>query len=84
MAEARGHVGKTVIEHFFKGDFGELKSKDPTVLSCGGIYIPHRGTQQRLLYHIINTPSDREPVKVVCGSRPKNVLHEVMLKESMN
>jgi hypothetical protein len=60
----------------------ELSS--PAVLSCGGMYLPHRRTQQQVLYHIINTPSVSEPVKIVCGARPRNFLHEVLIKESMN
>ena len=57
---------------------------NPTVLSCGGMYIPHHGSQDAALYQIITTPSISEPVKVVTGSRPHNVLYEALIKESMN
>lgn len=62
----------------------EGEGANPTVLSCGGIYIPHRGRQDEILSHIITTSCREEPVKVVTGVKPRNVLREVLLRESMN
>lgn len=61
-----------------------LISRNPTVLSCGGIFIPRPGEERHLASHIITTSSRDEPVKIVTGVRPRNALYEVLLKESMN
>lgn len=57
---------------------------NPAVLSCGGIYIPHRGPEEKVLCNIITTLNREEPIKVVMGVKPRNDLYEVLLKESMN
>jgi hypothetical protein len=82
MGAARQPVGELILNQVF--DPEQRDQASPTVLSCGGIYIPHRGRQEEILYHIITTSSREEPVKVVTGARPRNVLYEVLLKESMN
>lgn len=56
----------------------------PTVLSCGGMYIPRSQGHEGALYHIITTSNNVEPVKVVAGARPHNALFDILLKESMN
>lgn len=82
MGSTREPIGELILQKIF--DPEERGEANPTVLSCGGIYIPHRGSQERILFHIITTSSREEPVKVVTGARPRNVLYEVLLKESMN
>ncbi|MFH0799103.1 MAG: hypothetical protein V2A66_02835 [Pseudomonadota bacterium] len=79
--------GQRAIGDVILGDAPDtegLSAQNSTVLSCGGIFIPHRGEERRILYHIITTSSLNEPVKVVTGARPRNRLHEVLLKETMN
>ena len=71
---------KKALEH----NLGELSQVNPAVLSCGGIYIPHQGHTQRIIYHIITTANEKTPVKVVTGIKPRNVLQQVLAKESMN
>ncbi|MFA4873758.1 MAG: hypothetical protein WC956_00830 [bacterium] len=84
MASTRESIGELLLREI-RGDAGiEQGAEEPAVLSCGGIYIPHSPNQQRLIYQIINTSSEREPVKVVTGARPRNVLREVLYKESLN
>lgn len=83
MAQAKEPIGEMILRRIFAGS-EEVSAKHPTVLSCGGIYIPNRVRRQRILYHILNTPSEQEPVKVVTGQRPRNRLFEVLMKESMN
>jgi len=62
----------------------EMMSKNATVLSCGGIYIPHRGERKYTIHQIINTHRKDEPVKLVSAAKPRNVLHDVLMKESLN
>lgn len=57
--------------------------RSSAVLSCGGIYIPHKGNS-RSFHEIINTPGGCEAVKVVSISGIRNILREVMKKESLN
>lgn len=64
---------------------GMLLRKDPMVLSCGGIYLPHgKHAAHRITYHILVTSNEAEPVKVMMGARPRDALHETALKESKN
>lgn len=82
MGSKNEPVGEAILQQIFDPEKrGEV---NPTVLSCGGIYIPHRGSQERIPFQVITTSSQAEPVKVVTGARPRNILYEVLLKESMN
>ncbi len=84
MKAQQGQLSEIIMRQVMMGYDLDEGSANPTVISCGGIYIPHQGGQQRTIYHVINTPSESEPVKVVAGARPRNILREVMVKESMN
>ena len=84
MARAEGQVSDIIIGQILGDADSEAVQGGPAVISCGGMYIPHRGSRQEALYHIINTHKNDEPVKVVTGNRPRNVLYAVMMKESMN
>lgn len=84
MAVGKERIGRVILKRAFESSPDEFCSKDPTVLSCGGIYIPHRAGQVRTLYHVLNTSNQTEPVKIVSGVRPKNLLHELLIKESLN
>lgn len=75
---------KKALQKVFEGSFGGLSSMNPVVLSCGGIYIPHQGHVQRIIYHIITTANRETPVKVITGIKPRNILQQVMSRESMN
>ncbi|MBN1282331.1 MAG: hypothetical protein JXA24_00980 [Proteobacteria bacterium] len=80
----KGHASDMIMERILCGTELEAECRNPAVISCGGIYIPHSGAREQLIYEIINTSSSEEPVKVVSGYRPRNILHEIILKESMN
>lgn len=61
-------------------------NQHPMVLSCGGIFIP-RQRQKDVndpIYKIINVPNSAEPTKVVCTGLLKNLLQEILHKESLN
>ncbi len=84
MRREEGQISQIIMRQILADSDVEASEAGPAVLSCGGIYIPHRGQRQGVLYHIITTQKSDEPVKVITGARPKNLLHEVLLKESMN
>ena len=58
--------------------------KNKTVLSCGGVYIPHRDKHRRTIHELINTHSKENPVKVIASSAPKNILYKLLAKEILN
>lgn len=75
-----------VVEQVQEQKMDGLTDKNPTVLSCGGIFIPRprpMGPNDEI-YKILNCANEKEPTKVVCGSVPRNLLQEVLYKESMN
>ena len=84
MARTEGHVSEIIMNQILGVTDVEAREAGPAVISCGGMYIPHKGSRQEVLYHIITTQKDDEPVKVVTGRRQKNILYSVMMKESMN
>lgn len=83
MGEKR--CGEMIVQEVLTKDPNELSTKNPMVLSCGGVYIPRRGQQIiNREHHILTMPNAAEPIKIVAGLKPHNVLHEVMQKESLN
>jgi hypothetical protein len=84
MASAFGRLDSEILHKVSEGRLGGLSSVNPVVLSCGGIYIPHQGANQRIIYHIITTANENTPVKVVTCIRPRNILQQLLSKESMN
>lgn len=75
-----------VVEHTQDPGLDGINAKNPTVLSCGGIFIPRPKQMGRNdeLYKILNTTNKDEPTKLVTGSLTLNILQEVLHKESMN
>lgn len=61
-------------------------SNGPTVLSCGGLYLPKPklNSNLKVTYQILNLANEREPTKVLSNQRPVNVLQQVLAKESLN
>ena len=85
MHRETGKCSRLILRKILEEGVGELSSRHPIVLSCGGIYIPHGAREgRRFSYDIITTPNDHDPVKVVTGVRPMNILQQVLTKESMN
>ena len=80
----KGRASEMIMKQILLSSDLDTEAEGPTVISCGGIYIPHSGDRERTIYHIINTSSSEEPVKVVTGRRPRNVLFEILSRESMN
>lgn len=59
----------------------------PTVLSCGGMYLPRTRTNgtERTNYHVLHLPNEEEPMKIYVGRRrPMNLLYEILAKEQLN
>lgn len=77
---------EVMAEQVAEVEIGELSTRNPTVLSCGGIYIPRPrplGAKDEF-YKIINIANSQEPAKVVSGSIPMSILQTVLHKETMN
>jgi len=86
MARIEEEMSELVVEQVSELNVGDQGNRNPTVLSCGGIYIPRprpMGPNDEI-YKIINIANQKEPTKVVCGSFTMNLLQDVLHKESMN
>lgn len=86
MKPERDETAELVVRQSFEESPGELSSKNPMVLSCGGIYIPYNKRRQlaRPLWNILNLADDRGTSKVVSSALPASPLAEIIKKESMN
>ncbi len=75
-----------VVQQALEESPGELSSKNPMVLSCGGIYIPYhkRRRMDRPLWEILNLADENNPVKLVTSDLPKSPLAEILEKENLN
>ncbi len=64
-----------------------LNPKNPTVLSCGGMYLPRPkiSPPPRMPYDVLHLANPKEPIKLYVGRRDLfNLLHQVLQKEAMN
>lgn len=86
MAILEQEMTSLVVEQAQEQSLDQFSTKQPMVLSCGGIFIPRKPTDppNDALYEILNVANSKEPTKVVTGSIPRNILQEVLHKESMN
>ena len=84
MESSPKKLNEESLDKVLTESWGELSHVNPVVLSCGGIYIPHQNEAQRIYYHILTTPNEEMPVKVITGVRPRNILQQVLARESMN
>lgn len=83
--------GRESITHFIVQRVTEettcAQRANPTVLSCGGMYLSRpvaKAPFQKLQYNILNLANQKEPVKVFTGQRPLNMLMEILSKEILN
>ncbi len=84
--EVNQYCTELIIERTVELSQGELSGAHPTVLSCGGIFVPRPRPINPLdpLYHVLNTPNDGQPTKIVSALFTSNLLDEVSIKESAN
>ena len=82
----REETAELIVHQAFEESSGELSSKNPIVLSCGGIYIPYprRKRLNHPLWKVLNLASEKNPTKVVSPDMPKSPLALIMEKESLN
>lgn len=75
-----------ILERAIELSQGELQNGHPAVLSCGGIYVPRPRpiNPSDPLYHILYTPNDERPSKIVSALITKNLLDEIMNKDRVN
>ncbi len=86
MAKQEAEITNLVVENVPDESMGGLGRSNPTVLSCGGIYIPRPKPfdPKEEYFKIINIANDKEPTKIVGSSVAINLLQNVLHKESMN
>lgn len=86
MARQEEEITNLVVENVPTEPMNGMGGRNPTVLSCGGIYIPRPKPfdPKEEYFKIINIANEKEPTKVVGSSVAINLLQEVLHKESMN
>ena len=85
MMQPQISLTEMIFERTQKAEAGFLDEANPTILSCGGIYIPRRKLPAKIVYHVLNLANEKEPIKIYTGrSRMTNFLQQVLAKESMN
>lgn len=78
-------ITQLIFERTQEAQRGFLDHPNPTVLSCGGIYLPRRKTPPRICYHVLNLANVKEPIKIYTGRRAlTNALQEILAKEGLN
>lgn len=77
---------KLIIREAMEEGSGELSSKNPMVLSCGGVYIPQNRRRRfdQPLWKILNIADCDNPTKVVASGLPKSPLTRLLEKENLN
>ncbi|MBI4238223.1 MAG: hypothetical protein HY696_07400 [Deltaproteobacteria bacterium] len=75
-----------ILERAVQLSQGDLQGGHPAVLSCGGIFVPRPRPMSISdpLYHILYTPNDQQPAKVVSALITKNLLDEILNKDRVN
>ena len=84
MASTFEKCTEMIIRQVFEESEGELSSRSPMVMSCGGVYIPHSSAHNRMLQQVLVTPNNREPVKIMTDAPRRHILRQLVAKESMN
>ncbi len=78
-------ITKYIFEKTREAESEFMNHPNPTVLSCGGIYIPRRKIPDKITYQVLNLPNEQEPIKIYVGRRGAvNKLQEVLAKEILN
>lgn len=81
------NLTKLILQRASEEGPGAVGTKNPTVLSCGGMYLPRpkTTTPPRIPYDILHLANPEEPIKLYMGRRNLfNLLHQVLQKEAMN
>ncbi len=86
MAKQEEEITNLVVENVPEEPMGGMNGNNPTVLSCGGIYVPRPRpfNPKEEYFKIINIANENEPTKIVGSSVAINLLQNVLHKESMN
>ena len=81
------NLTKLILQRASEEGAGGAENRSPTVLSCGGMYLPRpkTTTPPRIPYDVLHLANPKEPIKLYMG-RPHlfNLLHQVLQKEVMN
>lgn len=82
-------MGFSILQFLFErlreAETGFLENPNPTVLSCGGIYLPRRKLPAKVVFQVLNLANNQEPIKIYTGRHGKiNLLQEVLSKEILN
>jgi hypothetical protein len=85
-SEINDFCNDIILERTMQITQGELGHGHPTVLSCGGIFVPRPKpiNPKDPLYHILYTPNEDTPTKIVSALITRDILDEVLDKTESN
>lgn len=76
---------RIIFEKIKEAESGFLQDQNPTVLSCGGIYLPRRKIPAKVVFQVLNLANDKEPIKIYTGRNGRmNFLQDILAKEYLN
>ena len=87
MSGSKESITHFIVQRVTEETCGNQASENPTVLSCGGMYLPRpklNPQDSRVIYHILSLANQNEPTKIFTGRRPINALFQILSKENMN
>lgn len=87
MTKPISNITRLILERAADESHFREDRQHPTVLSCGGMYLPRtkNGFTPNVHYHVLNLANENEPIKIYVGRRgPVNLLHQVLAKEALN
>lgn len=75
-----------ILERTLELGDGDIGDSHPKIMSCGGIFVPRPRAinPSDPLYHILYTPNNNQPTKIVSALITNNILDELMNKENLN
>ncbi len=81
-AQVRESCNDLILERTLEISQGNLGHGHPMVLSCGGIFVPRPRSinPHDPLYHILYTPNDTTPAKIVSALIAHDILDVIMIK----
>lgn len=80
-----GFITQIIFEKIKEAEAGLLQDRNPTVISCGGIYIPRKKIPDKIVFQVLNLANDQEPIKIYTGRHGRlHLLQDILAKEHLN
>lgn len=87
MEHTKRSMTQFIAERVAEESFNLKLNENPTLLSCGGMFLPKpkaNPSNARVRYHVVSVANKEEPTKVFSTRRNVNALNNVSMKSNMN